>query len=81
MSTVGSVGSNNLPGGRSLVNLSQAPGSAINTVERIVSAFPQPAKRPGTTAAKMPAKTGDPLTGMKATGSLSISGAPPIKLP
>ena len=32
-----------------MANLYQTPGSAIGTVERIVSALPQP-KRPNTTA-------------------------------
>lgn len=30
---------------KSQINFAQVPGSAINTVERIVSAFPQPKKK------------------------------------
>lgn len=46
---------------RSYAALSQVPGSAIGTVERIVSALPQP-KRPGTTAKPAAPKEGQPAT-------------------
>ena len=58
----GGVLGHNHPGkvnpGKSLSNLNQVPGSAIGTVERIVSALPQP-KRPGTTAKAAPKKDGE----------------------
>ena len=55
-----------------MANLSMAPGSAINTVERIVSAFSPPTKRPGTTAAKVGATGSLATAEKKKTGAVSV---------
>ena len=69
------------PGHQSLANLSNLPGSAIGTMDRIVSALPQP-KRPNTTAKAATKKEegakGEPAK--KATGSLTAL-VPEKKLP
>ncbi len=63
----------------SLAALSQAPGSAIGTVERIVSAMPQP-KRPGTTAKQAPKAEGGAATDKpKTAGGLPV--VPEKKIP
>ena len=76
ISQVGSINSVNLQLGKSVANLNYVPGSAINTVERVVSAFPQPAKRPGTTAKAPPKKEGE-----VADKSKTLSQMPLVKLP
>lgn len=62
--------------GQSLADLSKIPGSAIGTVERIVSALPQP-KRPNTTVKKKEGEAALPVK--KSKGALTA--IPEKKMP
>lgn len=63
--------------GQSLADLSKIPGSAISTVERIVSALPQP-KRPNTTVKKKESEAAQQPV-KKSTGALTA--IPEKKMP
>jgi hypothetical protein len=66
---------------RSFADFKDMPGSTINTVERVVSAFPQPKKRPVQTTKAKPkeAVVGDVAAG---TGSIGAgTGTAPVVRP